>query len=204
MAIFYIKTKAGEVYELTATTDVAFSHRSTNTRFPTEAGYSVTDHSTVENTTISMGGVITKVLLLNKSSPTKDIKTYIEGLRALQIARTPFTVFLDDKLKPFNNCLFTELSYDKSALEGLSGWRVKLGIEQIRIVNKAKASLVQIQGETSDESGGENASGDNKDKTATKKDEGSRPTTTVAVKAGKGIGELIDEGFKLYNSFFGG
>lgn len=175
MAIFYIKTKAGEVYELTATTDVAFNHRSTNTRFPTEAGYSVTDHSVVENTTLSLGGIITNVVLLNKSSPTKGIKQYIEGLRALQVSSTPFTVFLDDKLKPFTNCLFTEISGDKSQVEGLSGWRIRLGIEQIKIVNKSRASVIQI-----DESATAEADEANKDKTSDTKDNGGKPTISYS------------------------
>lgn len=175
MAVFYIKTKSGDVYELTATTDVSFSHRSSNTKFPVEAGYSVTDHSTIENTTLNLSGVITEVVQLNKQSPQRGIKDYIEGLNTLRKSKELFTVFLDNKLQPFKNCLFTEISGDKGIQEGLGSWRIRLGIEQIRVTSKASASIVEVEN-TTQSSSDSNASDATKDATGSTKDEGNKPT----------------------------
>lgn len=175
MAVFYIKTKSGDVYELTATTDVSFSHRSSNTKFPVEAGYSVTDHSTIENTTLNLSGVITEVVQLNKQSPQRGIKDYIEGLNTLRKSKELFTVFLDNKLQPFKNCLFTEISGDKGVQEGLGSWRIRLGIEQIRVTSKASASIVEVEN-TTQSSSDSNASDTAKDTTGATKDEGNKPT----------------------------
>jgi hypothetical protein len=172
MAVFYIKTKAGDVFELTATTDVGFQHRNTNTKFPVESGASITDHSVVENSTFTLSGVITEVVNLTKNSPQKGIKDYIQGLDKLRRSRELFTVFLDNRLSPYKNCLFTEFSGQKGVVEGLGSWRINISIEQIRIVDKAKASLVQVAGETTD--GTENASDPTKDSVSSKKDNGSK------------------------------
>lgn len=172
MGIMYIKD-GNNVFELTATTDVAFSYRGSLTNYPVEDGFANTDHYTVENTTLTMQGVITEVLKLNNDSPTKGQKDYIEGLRNLQLSKKPFTVFLDDKLKPFKNCLFTSFDISRSQAEGTSGWRISLGIEQIRIEDKARASLIQVAStsETSDVNG-------TNDKTGSTSDVGTKPTKT--------------------------
>lgn len=172
MAVFYIKTKNNDVYELTATTDVTFSHRNTNTKYPVESGASITDHVIVENSTFTLSGVITEVVNLNKSSPQKGIREYIEGLDTLRKSKQPFTVFLDNKLKPYKNCLFTEFSGSKGVMEGLGSWRLNLSIEQVRFVDKATSSLVQIA-PTSEEIGS-NSDGTSKDGIFGKKEEGSK------------------------------
>lgn len=173
MAIMYIKD-GNNVFELTATTDVAFSYRGSLTNYPVEDGFANTDHYTVENTTLSMQGVITEVLKLNNDSPTKGQKDYIEGLRTLQISKKPFTVFIDDKLKPFKNCLFTSFDVSRSNAEGTSGWRISLGIEQIRIEDKAKASLVQVA--SSSENSSATKDGGVNDKTGATTDSGTKPS----------------------------
>lgn len=182
MATFYIKTKDNIVYELTATTDVAFQQRNSITRFPVESGATVSDHSTTENTTLSLAGVITEVVRLNANSPDKGIKDYIEGLDALRRKGEVFTVFLDNRLKPFKNCLFTSLDYNKGVTEGQGSWRVALSIEQIRIVDKARASTLQVD-ETSTKANadGTNAKEGSKDAAAKKKDEGSKPSQEVSL-----------------------
>ena len=191
MAIFYIKTKSGDVFELTATTDVAFSHRNTNTRFPVESGSSITDHSVIENSTFSLSGVITEVVNLTKDSPQKGIKDYIEGLDKLRKSKELFTVFLDNRLKPYGNCLFTEFSGSKSVVEGLGGWRIQLGIEQVKLVDQAKASLVEVEAVESPSSTS-NAKDAAKDAAGAKKDEGNKSNLEFAairkaVDAGKGF-----------------
>lgn len=173
MSIFYIKTKSGDVFELTATTDVGFNHRNTNTKFPVESGASITDHSVIENSTFSLAGVITEVVNLTKDSPQKGIKAYIEGLDALRKSKVPFTVFLDNRLKPYTNCLFTEFSGSKSVTEGVGAWRISIGIEQVKFVDKAQASLVQIEAQD-DPSSTANGSDATKDGTGAKKDEGNK------------------------------
>lgn len=191
MAIFYIKTKSGDVFELTATTDVAFSHRNTNTRFPVESGSSITDHSVIENSTFSLSGVITEVVNLTKDSPQKGINDYIEGLDKLRKSKELFTVFLDNRLKPYSNCLFTEFSGSKSVVEGLGGWRIQLGIEQVKLVDQAKASLVEVEAVESPSSTS-NAKDAAKDAAGAKKDEGNKSNLEFsgarkAVDAGKGF-----------------
>jgi len=175
MAVFYIKTKAGDVFELTATTDVGFQHRNTNTKFPVESGSSITDHSIVENSTFTLSGVITEIVNLTKNSPQKGIKDYIQGLDKLRRSRELFTVFLDNRLSPYKNCLFTEFSGQKGVVEGLGSWRINISIEQIRIVDKAKASLVQVAGESSDDT--VNADKAKADALAGKSDNGSKSST---------------------------
>lgn len=175
MAVFYIKTKSGDVFELTATTDVGFSHRNTNTKFPVESGASITDHSITENSTFSLSGVITEVVNLTKDSPQKGIKAYIEGLDALRKSKVPFTVFLDNKLKPYTNCLFTEFSGTKGVTEGVGAWRINIGIEQVKFVDKAKASLVKVEAQEDPTSSTSSASDPTKDGTGNKKDEGNKP-----------------------------
>lgn len=195
MAIFYIKTREGEVFELTATTDVSFSHRNTNTKFPVESGASVTDHSVIENSTFSMAGVITEVVNLTKNSPQKGIKDYIEGLDKLRRSKIPFTVFLDNRLKPYGNCLFTDFSGSKGVTEGVGAWKISLTIEQVRFVDKAKASIVRVESETTDTtSNGETAKdGATKDSVTSKKDEGNKSgrATSLFEKAEREGKELI-------------
>jgi soluble cytochrome b562 len=195
MAIFYIKTTSGDVFELTATTDVAFSLKNSNTRFPVESGYTATDHSTVENTSFTLDGIITEVVQLNKQSPQKGIKDYIEGLDKLRKSFERFTVYLDNRLTPFINCLFTDLSYKKSQTEGVGAWRVSLSIEQIRIVDKAKASSVQIEATESTD----NADGDIKDSVDGKTEEGNKPTreTSLFKKGVVGLKDIIDNSKEL-------
>lgn len=173
MSIFYIKTKSGDIYELTATTDVAFQHRNTNTRFPVESGATITDHSVVENSTFSLSGIITQVVNLTATSPQKGIKEYIEGLDKLRKSKELFTVFLDNRLAPYPNCLFTDFSGSKGVSNGLGSWNINLSIEQVRIVDSASASLVKVAGETTN---ADNASEDKKDTLSGKKDAGSKPT----------------------------
>lgn len=196
MAIFYIKTKSGDVFELTATTDVAFSHRNTNTRFPVESGSSITDHSVIENSTFSLSGVITEVVNLTKDSPQKGIKDYIEGLDKLRKSKELFTVFLDNRLKPYSNCLFTEFSGSKSVVEGLGGWRIQLGIEQVKLVDQAKASLVEVEAveKPSSTSDAKDAA---KDAAGAKKDEGNKPQAekTLFKKTGNAFGGFLFEQF---------
>lgn len=174
MSIFYIKTKSGDVFELTATTDVGFNHRNTNTKFPVESGASITDHSVIENSTFSLAGVITEVVNLTKDSPQKGIKAYIEGLDALRKSKVPFTVFLDNRLKPYTNCLFTEFSGVKGVTEGVGAWRINIGIEQVKFVDKAQASLVEVEAQQ-DPSSSSDGSDSTKDGTGSKKDEGNKP-----------------------------
>ena len=186
MALMYIKD-GNNVFELTATTDVAFSYRGSVTNYPVEDGFANTDHYTIENTTLTMAGVITEVILLNNNSPKKGQKDYIEGLRSLQLSRKPFTVFLDDKLKPFKNCLFTSFDASRSVVEGTSGWKVSLSIEQIRIEDKAQASLVQV--ETTSSTG--NANDNTKDRAGSTADKGTVPTRTVTQASLNTIGTKV-------------
>lgn len=205
MAVFYIKTKSGDVYELTATTDVSFSHRSSNTKFPVEAGYSVTDHSTIENTTLNMSGVITEVVQLNKQSPQRGIKDYVEGLNTLRKSKELFTVFLDNKLQPFKNCLFTEISGDKGVQEGLGSWRIRLGIEQIRVTSKATQSVVEVENAPSKETSSDsNASDATKDTAGETKDEGNKPTRTIAGKLGVSLGGAVYDAQQALSKISGG
>lgn len=175
MAVFYIKTKSNDVFELTATTDVAFQHRNTNTRFPVESGASITDHSVEENSTFTLSGVITQVVNLTKNSPQKGIKEYIEGLDKLRKSKETFTVFLDNRLSPFKNCLFTEISGTKSVTEGLGAWRINLAIEQVKLVDKAGASKVEVAGESTTSADGANATDATKDSVSNKANAGSKP-----------------------------
>jgi hypothetical protein len=192
MAVFYIKTKAGDVFELTATTDVGFQHRNTNTKFPVESGASITDHSVVENSTFTLSGVITEVVNLTKNSPQKGIKDYIQGLDALRKSRELFTVFLDNRLSPYKNCLFTDFSGTKGVVEGLGSWRINISIEQVRIVDKAKASLVEVAGESSDDT--VNAEKAKADGLAEKKDSGSKSSTkTRDDSMWRAIGEQVGD-----------
>lgn len=178
MALMYIKD-GNNVFELTATTDVAFSYRGSVTNYPVEDGFANTDHYTIENTTLSMAGVITEVIQLNNDSPKKGQKDYIEGLRALQLSRKPFTVFLDDKLKPFKNCLFTSFDATRTIVEGTSGWKVNLSIEQIRVENKAQVSLVKVETTTeSSETSAASKDGGTNDKTGSTADKGTKPTVS--------------------------
>lgn len=201
MSIFYIKTKSGDVFELTATTDVSFNHRNTNTKFPVESGASITDHSVIENSTFSLSGVITEVVNLTKDSPQKGIKAYIEGLDALRKSKVPFTVFLDNRLKPYTNCLFTEFSGSKGVTEGVGAWRINIGIEQIKFVDKAIASLVEIAAQIDPTSSTSEGSDDTKDGTGAKKDEGnkaSKDSTSLFKKAADKGGDLIGDIKKYY------
>lgn len=191
MAIMYIKD-GNNVFELTATTDVAFSYRGSLTNYPVEDGFANTDHYTVENTTLSMQGVITEVLKLNQDSPTKGQKDYIEGLRNLQLSKKPFTVFLDDKLKPFKNCLFTSFDVSRTQAEGASGWKISLGIEQIRIEDKAKASLVQVAGTS--ETSNVNPDGSVNDKAGSTADVGTKPARSVSLTTVRKVGVAVGIG----------
>lgn len=169
MATFYIKD-GNDVFELSATTDVAISYNGSPTRFKVEDGSTVTDHYVVENATCSFNGVITDIVSLNNkdTSTLKSSKEYIEGLRRIQLAKRTFTVFVDNKLQPFDSCVFTEIGLVKTAQEGLSGWAVTLGFEQIRIAERAKASLIKI--DTT------NANAESKDALSSKTDSGTTST----------------------------
>lgn len=191
MGIMYIKS-GNNVFELTATTDVAFSYRGSLTNYPVEDGFANTDHYTVENTTLSMQGIITEVLKLNQESPTKGQKDYIEGLRNLQLSKKPFTVYLDDKLKPFNNCLFTSFDVSRTQAEGTSGWKISLGIEQIRIEDKAKASLVQVA--ATSETSNVNPDGSVNDKVGSNSDVGTKPARSVSLTTVRKVGVAIGIG----------
>jgi hypothetical protein len=199
MSIFYIKTKSGDVFELTATTDVSFNHRNTNTKFPVESGASITDHSVIENSTFSLSGVITEVVNLTKDSPQKGIKAYIEGLDALRKSKVPFTVFLDNRLKPYTNCLFTEFSGTKGVAEGVGAWRINIGIEQVKFVDKARASLVEIAAQPDPTSSASDGSDATKDGTGNKKDEGNKPQVEFAIGT-----ETFSDTVKLVKESLGG
>lgn len=191
MGIMYIKS-GNNVFELTATTDVAFSYRGSLTNYPVEDGFANTDHYTIENTTLSMQGVITEVIKLNNDSPTKGQKDYIEGLRAVQVSKKPFTVYLDDKLKPFKNCLFTAFDVSRSQTEGTSGWRISLGIEQIRVEDKAKASSVQVAGTS--ETSNVNPDGSVNDKVGNTADVGTKPARSVSLTTVRKVGVAVGIG----------
>lgn len=169
MATFYIKD-GNDVFELSATTDVAISYNGSPTRFKVEDGSTISDHYVVENATCSFNGVITDIVSLNNkdTSTIKSSKEYIEGLRRIQLAKRTFTVFVDNKLQPFDSCVFTEIGLVKTAQEGLSGWAVTLGFEQIRIAERAKASLIKI--DTT------NANAESKDALSSKTDSGTTST----------------------------
>lgn len=169
MATFYIKD-GNDVFELSATTDVAISYNGSPTRFKVEDGSTISDHYVVENATCSFNGVITDIVSLNNkdTSNIKSSKEYIEGLRRIQLAKRTFTVFVDNKLQPFDSCVFTEIGLVKTAMEGLSGWAVTLGFEQIRIAERAKASLIKI--DTT------NANAESKDALSSKTDSGTTST----------------------------
>lgn len=171
MATFYIKD-GNDVFELSATTDVAISYNGSPTRFKVEDGSTISDHYVVENATCSFNGVITDIVSLNNkdTSTIKSSKEYIEGLRRIQLAKRTFTVFVDNKLQPFDSCVFTEIGLVKTAQEGLSGWAVTLGFEQIRIAERAKASLIKI--DTT------NANAESKDALSSKTDSGTTSTNT--------------------------
>ena len=209
MSTFYIKTKDNIVYELTATTDVAFQHRSTVTKFPVESGVEVSDHTTVENSTFTLNGVITDVVRLDQFSVDKGVKDYIQGLDKLRNSKQFFTVFLDNKLKPFKNCLFTGLSYSKTQAEGLSGWRVSLSIEQVIVADKAKASAIKVAPTSSTEEGdkktadGSKADPAKKDLVTEKKDEGNKPSVTMFESGRRLGGDLLGKGVEISKEFFG-
>jgi hypothetical protein len=143
MATFYIKD-GNDVFELSATTDVTITYTGAPTRFKVEDGSTVSDHYVVDNATCSFDGVITDIVSLNNPDTVKTSKEYIEGLRRIQLAKRTFTVFADNKLQPFDDCVFTQIGIVKSAMEGLSGWRVSLAFEQIRIAERAEASVVNV------------------------------------------------------------
>lgn len=147
MTIFYIKD-GSDVYEMTATTEVQFSYQGQPTKFKVESGATITDHYTLSNATASFNGIVTSVILLSNGEDQLSPKQYIEGLRALQISKRPFTVYLDDKLTPIKNCLFTMIDGSKSVDDGLSSWRMRLGFEQIRLEDRAQEGVLQVQPST--------------------------------------------------------
>jgi hypothetical protein len=73
------------------------------------------------------------------------------------------------------------LDYNKGVSEGQGSWRVALGIEQIRIVDKARASALQVDATSTETiADGANAKEGSKDAAAKKKDEGSKPSEEVS------------------------
>lgn len=147
MAIFYIKD-GSNVYEMTATTEVQFSYTGQPTKFKVESGATITDHYNISNATASFNGIITSVVLLSNGDNQLSPKQYIEGLRSLQISKRPFTVYLDDKLTPIKNCLFTTIDGSKGVDDGLSSWRMRLGFEQIRLEDRAQEGILEVQPST--------------------------------------------------------
>jgi len=144
MAIFYIKD-GSSVYEMTATTEVQFSYTGQPTKFKVESGATITDHYNISNATASFNGIVTSVVLLSNGDNQLSPKQYIESLRALQISKRPFTVYLDDKLTPIKNCLFTTIDGSKGVDDGLSSWRMRLGFEQIRLEDRAQEGVLEVE-----------------------------------------------------------
>lgn len=145
MAVFYILSPDRQLFELSATTEVAVSYTGSPTQFKVEDGSTIADNYVINNTTASFNGLITSVQGFSNQENYKTPKEYLEGLRRLMLSKQPFTVYVDNRLSPLRNCLFTNIDISKDVETGLSGWLCRMSFEQVRVEQRAKASTLQIK-----------------------------------------------------------
>ena len=194
MATFYIETAEGEIYELQATDSISLDYRGTPTKHRMESSDTVTDNYVINNFQATFNGLISQIRAVrpngNDIDGQKSVPDFMKGIEALRQSKTPFTLHVDDRLDPFPNCVFTNLTYNRTAQTGL-GYRVVMGFEQIR--TSARARLVEIAESAADAANqlqGKTKGGSN---STVVLEDGVTASKTLWIQAGGGVGSLLSD-----------
>lgn len=133
----YYETEQGipEYYELTCTTDVTVNKTNTVSSTPVESGYNITDNVFKNQVQISFRGLISDVKNLTLDYQYEP-EIAIRDINNLSDSGGVFTLFVDDDLDAYNNCVFKSFSISKSSGQGKS-WKASVDITQIDIVEQA-------------------------------------------------------------------
>lgn len=175
MSNFYIEDSEGNIYEITTVTDITVDYVSEVSKYPVEAGFSVSDNTTLSPVTLTYKGVITEVVNVTNINPTNDVTKVISGIVALRNSKKPFTVYYDnriggkDNLPPLDTCVFTRLSFSRKSGQGYS-YDADFSIKQIILSSQAKIVEELVQAPSTN------------DQAATEFSKGANSTKEVAIK----------------------
>ena len=151
MSIFYILTKAGDVYSLDCSESFEFSQAGSLTEYAIESGAKVSDHYVNENKEFSLTGIITDIKSSSSVNPRKTDE-YIAGLLAIKDSREPFSLFYradsTGEYQSFDNVVFTSVKFSQDAqvgyARGLYAYKVALSMKQIIYANRATIGIEQV------------------------------------------------------------
>jgi len=151
VSIFYIKTLAGDLYSLDATTTFNFSEAGSLTEYTIESGAKVSDHYVNENKTFNLSGVITD--FKTKSSLNKrTTEEFIGGLLSLKRNKEAFKLYYrgsseEDSETFFDNVMMTNITFsqdsDMGTSQGKYAYKVDLQLKQVTFSTRATVSMGQ-------------------------------------------------------------
>jgi len=141
-----------EYFELSVTTDVNLSYMGNPTQHPVEDGTVITDQIQNRNVSLSFQGLITDVKnitigpiiastddqnqqLITQSQ--RSVEDNLEGLVRIRNSRRLFSVYYDFRQPPVDNCVFTNLSFDRDPETG-GAYRASMDFQQVQLSERAR------------------------------------------------------------------
>lgn len=134
---FYIKTLEGDFYYLDAVVSVGYSQQGSVTEYAVEDGSVSSDHYTQIPDTLNFSGEVSAVKFVRNGNLKTNLAVFEEGLQALKKSGQKFSCVFSPNLAPLNNCLFTNLQFDRDASTGLYAVKVSFTVRQVKVVNQA-------------------------------------------------------------------
>lgn len=123
----------GAEYELSSTSQISVSSPARVTSSRVESGKSLTDNYFKENKTVSFNGVISNIKKRDRVA-TGEWLAEIEAIRNLDPPPRVTVISADYAVK---NCIIEQFDFDKTAVEGLSAWKVSFTFKEVEYIKRA-------------------------------------------------------------------
>lgn len=136
---FYLYSQEiGEFFELSLTSEVSVESVAEVTEHKAEDKTIISSNVVARGDKILYNGIITDVKSISFSQyeyagGKRDVATYLETIKDLQLRGTLFNCYIDKRLNPIKNCIITSFNKKRGMKEGMFEWSVQLELKEVRL-----------------------------------------------------------------------
>jgi len=142
MSIFYLEVEGGTIYAMNATTSIKRQSQGVLSNSLVEDGNYSADNYVIKPVTLTFSGIITDISTFSGTNFDIDPEQYLDGLKRIQVNKTPIKVIYSDIQAPDSNCYFTSFTHTQTGVNGRSSggansFKVDFTLQQTRFARGA-------------------------------------------------------------------
>lgn len=161
MAVFIQAANgSGDIFEMDSTEELSYVQAGRPTQYALEAGTSSSDHYTQTPDTFTLRGSVNPTKLADpRDGAVTTVEDFEKGLQTLKQSGEFFALSFSDNLDVMPNCLFANLTMNRSARTGTGGMEVSMTIQQVVVANQSAVVLLPVPADRFKDQAAETQSG---------------------------------------------